>query len=90
MSSLDLLTYIATFALTIDVLLQIKHIYHTKSSRDISIIGLCIRFFAIIVLLFKFISLNDFPLVMGQLLIAVTFTAYFALAGVYFIHRRKK
>lgn len=90
MNLLDYLTLFATFAISADVLLQIKHIYHTKSSRDISIAGLFVRFIAILILMFKFASLGDFPLAVGHTIIMITFAAYFALAVVYFIHRKDK
>jgi hypothetical protein len=48
-----------------------------------------IRYVAIIIILIKFISLNSTPLIAGQGLIALTFTAYFVLATMYFVHRKK-
>jgi len=89
MNFLNYLTLFAYIALSADVLLQIKHIYHTKSSRDISIAGLAIRFIAIVIILIKFISLGDMPLAIRQTLIAITFTTYLSLTIVYLIHRRK-
>lgn len=87
MTLLDLLTLLSYIALNVDILLQIKRIYHTKSSRDLSLFGLSIRYAAILIILIKFISLSDLPLIIGQGLIALTFTTYFALAVYYFANR---
>ncbi len=90
MNILDYLTIISYTALNIDILFQIKQIYRTKSSKDLSLIGLTIRYVAILVILIKFISLSDIPLITGQGLIVITFTTYFILAGYYFINNKKK
>jgi hypothetical protein len=84
MTLLDLLTLLSYIALNVDILLQIKTIYHTRSSRDLSLLGLSIRYVAILIILIKFISISDLPLIIGQGLIALTFTTYFALAVYYF------
>jgi len=44
-----------------------------------------IRYIAILMILIKFVSLDDGPLIVGQALIAIFFSIYFILAGVYFI-----
>jgi len=90
MSALDWLTLISYVALNIDVILQIKRIYETKSSRDLSLFGMTIRYIAIIIILIKFVSLKDTSLILGQGLIAVTFSIYFILAVSYFRYRKKK
>jgi len=90
MSLLNLLTLISYIALNIDVILQLKRIYKTKSSKDLSLFGMAIRFAAIIIVLIKFISIKDTTLVVGQGLIAVTFTIYFILALSYFKYHKKK
>ena len=90
MSSLDELTLISYIALNIDVALQIKRIYKTKSSQDLSLLGMTIRGIAILVILIKFISLKDAALIIGQALIAATFAAYFILALSYFLYRNKR
>jgi uncharacterized protein with PQ loop repeat len=89
MNILDLLTILSYLALNIDIILQIKRIYRTKSSEDLSLPGMTIRYVAIIVILVKFASLSDMPLMIGQGIIAATFTIYFVLAVLYFRHRHK-
>jgi len=88
MNLLDSLTLISYIALNIDLVLQIRRIYKTKSSDDISLTGMAIRYVAIIIILIKFISLESVPLVVGQGLVAVTFTVYFIMAVTYFINRK--
>ena len=89
MNLLDFLTIVSYIALNVDILFQTKQIYKTKSSKDLSLIGLTIRYVAILVILIKFISLSDIPLIMGQGLIVVTFTTYFILATYYFINNKR-
>lgn len=89
MDLLDWLTLMSYFALNADILFQIGRIYHTKSSKDLSLLGMTIRYAAILTILIKFISLSDTPLIIGQGLIAITFTAYFVLAAIYFKHSKK-
>ena len=88
MSVLDIFTVISYVALNVDILFQIKRIYTTKSSRDLSLMGLTIRHLAILIILIKFLSLGDMALVIGQGLIVITFTTYFILAFTYFLKRR--
>lgn len=83
MDLLDYLTVASYVALNVDIVLQILQIYKTKSSKDLSIAGLVIRFLAILIITIKFISVGDTPLIAGQILIAVTFTVYFVLAVMY-------
>jgi uncharacterized protein with PQ loop repeat len=90
MSTLDTLTFISYVALNIDVVLQIRRVYKTKSSRDLSLLGMTIRYAAIVIILIKFISLKDESLILGQGLIAITFSIYFVLAVLYFRYRKKK
>lgn len=87
MALLDLLTLLSYIALNVDIVFQIHRIYHTKSSRDLSLFGMSVRYAAILIILFKFISLSDAPLILGQGLIVITFTTYFALALYYFVNR---
>lgn len=89
MDFLDWLTLISYTALNVDVVLQIHRIYNTKSSRDLSMPGMTIRFIAIGIILIKFIELGDMPLLLGQALIASTFTIYFILAVAYARHKKK-
>ncbi len=89
MSSLDIFTILSYIGLNIDILFQIRRIYKTKSSRDISLFGLSVRYVAIIIILIKFISLSDTALIIGQGLILITFTSYFILALLYYLRRTK-
>lgn len=84
---MELLDYAALFsyiALNIDIALQTKRIYRTKSSEDLSLAGMTIRYIAILIILVKFVSLEDTALIIGQGLIGLTFTTYFVLAVIYF------
>jgi len=88
MNSLDVLTVASYIGLNIDIVFQIRRIYYTKSSRDISLFGLSIRYIAIVIILIKFISISDFSLIVGQGLILITFTTYFVLAMYYFLQKQ--
>lgn len=83
MDLLNILTIISYIALNVDIVLQILQIKKTKSSKDLSIPGLIIRFLAILIITIKFVSVGDGPLIAGQIIIAITFTIYFALAVMY-------
>jgi hypothetical protein len=89
MTTLDLLTLLSYVALNVDILFQIRRIYRTKSSHDLSLVGMSIRYAAILIILAKFISLSDLPLILGQGLIVLTFTTYLALALYYFAKRHR-
>ena len=90
MTLLDLLTLLSYIALNVDILFQIRRIYQTKSSRDLSVLGMSIRYAAILIILIKFISISDLPLIIGQGLIVLTFTTYIALALYYFDRFRRR
>jgi len=90
MNLLDILTVLSYIALNVDILYQIRQIYRNKSSKDISLIGLSIRYVAILIILIKFISLSDIPLIIGQGLITITFTTYAIFAFYYFVNRKQK
>lgn len=90
MDFLDWLTLISYVALNADVLFQIRRIYQTKSSKDLSLFGMAIRYIAIIIILVKFVNLSDITLVIGQSLITITFTVYFGLAIAYFYYHKPK
>lgn len=83
MSTLDFLTLASYVALNVDILFQIARLRATRSSRDVSLAGLSIRYLAVLIILVKFVSLSDLPLVLGQGLIALTLTFYFLLAITY-------
>lgn len=88
-TTLDWLTLISYIALNVDILFQIRTIYNTKSSKDLSLLGMTIRYIAIVIILVKFISVSDTSLIIGQGLITVTFSLYFVLAIMYFKQRPK-
>ena len=88
MDILDIFTLAAYVALNVDILFQISKIHRTKSSHDLSLVGLSIRYGAILIILVKFWSLGDVPLLIGQALITFTFTTYLFLA-VYYLKVRK-
>lgn len=90
MNLLDILTIASYIALNVDVLFQIHKIFETKSCDDISLIGLAVRYAAILIILIKFLSLSELPLILGQVLLTVTFTFYLALVGHYFIKCKRK
>jgi hypothetical protein len=88
MTLLDLLTLFSYIALNVDIIFQIRRIYRTKSSRDLSLFGMGVRYTAIFIILIKFLSISDVPLIVGQGLIVITYSTYFALALYYFAYRR--
>ncbi len=90
MDILNIFTILSYIGLNIDIVFQIRRIYRTKSSRDLSLIGMSIRYLAILIILYKFISISDITLIIGQLLIFITFTLYLCLASIYFARRKKK
>ena len=90
MTVLDLLTLLSYIALNVDIVFQIKRIYQTKSCRDLSLTGMSIRYAAILIILIKFISISDVPLVIGQGLIVLTFSTYFSLALYYLAKRNER
>lgn len=90
MSFLDIITFASYVALTADVLFQIHSIRVTKSAEDISLIGLGIRYLAIVIILYKFFTLSDWALFLGQVLLMVVFTLYMILAVYYFRHDVKR
>ena len=79
----DYALIIAFIALTLDIIIQIIHIWKRKSSKDISIKGCIIRFVGALVLLTKFFLLKDTYLIFGQTLFMLTYTIYVFLI-VYF------
>ena len=90
MTPLDLLTLLSYIALNVDIVFQIKRIYQTKSSRDLSLTGMSIRYAAILIIMIKFINISDVPLIIGQGLIVLTFSTYFALALYYLAKRNAR
>jgi len=89
MHILDWLTLISYIALNVDIVLQIKRIYRTKSSEDLSLAGMTIRYAAILVIVIKFAAIGDRTLIIGQSIAVVTFGTYFILALIYYRYRNK-
>jgi hypothetical protein len=90
MDLLDWLTIASYGAINLDIVFEIRKIQKTKSSEDLSLLGMTMRYGAIMIILVKFISLEEKPLIIGQGLIALTFTFYFALAYAYFHNKPTK
>lgn len=89
MSLLDFLTLLSFIGLNVDILLQARKIRQVKSSEDISIAGLMIRFIAIFVILYKLLCVGDIALILGQGLLVVTFTSYMVLVFSYLPGKKK-
>ena len=90
MNLLDFLTLLSFVGLNIDVLLQARKIREIKSSEEISILGLMVRFVAIFVILYKLICIGDVALIVGQALLAITFTSYMVLVFSYLPKHKKR
>lgn len=88
MNTLDLLTLIAYAALTIDLWLEIRRINVTKSSEDLSIPGLVIRFIAISVLMIKFVVIGNAALIIGQAVSISSLAVYVYFAVKYYLQER--
>ncbi len=83
-------TLISYLALNVDLSLQTLKIYKNKSSKDLSITGMSIRYIAILVILYKFFTLEDIPLIIGQGLITLIFFVYLSLAIKYRFYGKKR
>jgi uncharacterized protein with PQ loop repeat len=90
MNLLDFLTLLSFIGLNIDVILQAHKVRQVKSSEDISIAGLMVRFVAIFVILYKLICVGDMALIFGQALLALTFTSYMFLVFSYLPKAKKR
>lgn len=89
MNLLDFLTLMSFIGLNIDVLLQAHKIRQVKSSEDISMSGLVVRFVAIFIILYKMLCVGDLALIVGQALLAITFTSYMILVFSYMPKTKK-
>ena len=76
-------TLIAYIAFNIDNLIQIRHIWKRKSSKDISIRGALIRLAAGLIILIKFFTIKDVYLIIGQGIFIATLTTYSILLLTY-------
>ena len=83
MTTIDYLTLAAYAALNIDVIAQTVHIFRRKSSLDISIYGVILRFVAITIIWLKLNQLGDISVLIGHSFVLITFTAYI-IAIIYF------
>lgn len=90
MNLLDLLTLLSFIGLNIDILLQAHKIRQVKSSEDISITGLMIRFVSIFVILYKLLCVGDIALILGQGLLVITFTSYMVLVFSYLPKKKQR
>lgn len=79
MNYLDLATIFSLTALNIDIVLQNIRVFRRKSSRDISLMGVIVRYIAIFIILLKYLSLSDWVLCLGQAVIAANVTVYLVL-----------
>ena len=69
-------TVIAYIAFSTDLVIQILRIYRRKSSNDVSARGTAIRTIGSLVILLKFISVDDIYLIIGQVLFTLTVATY--------------
>lgn len=83
MHYLDFATLFSLLALNVDIALQNRRVHGRKSSKDISMTGLLVRYVAIFVLLLKYFTLDDPVLIVGQTLIALNVTVYIVLVYKY-------
>lgn len=83
MHFVDLAALFSLLALNVDIALQNRRVFLRRSSRDISIIGLLVRYAAIFVLLIKYVTLDDTILIAGQAIIALNVTLYVVLVHKY-------
>ena len=66
-----------------DLIYQLKQVPKTKDSSSVSTLGLAARATATIILLVKFISLNDLYLIGGQSIFSLLVLVYLALSWKY-------
>ncbi|NOZ80736.1 MAG: hypothetical protein GXP63_03610 [DPANN group archaeon] len=85
----DYALLVAFVALTADIFLQIRKIFRRKSSLDVSARGLVVRMVGALILLAKFIIIDDTVLMVGQTVFVLAFMAYFLLV-LYFRFYKKK
>lgn len=76
-------TLLAFAAFTGDILMQIRQVWRQKSSYDISIIGITVRVLGGLILLTKYVLLDDAYLMVGQTLFTATISGYLLLLAYY-------
>ena len=69
-------TVIAFIAFSADLIIQIYRVYRRKSSNDISARGTVIRTAGSLIILLKFINVDDPYLITGQIIITATIVTY--------------
>ncbi len=90
MEIIDILTYLAYFALVGDLIIENLRIIRRKSSDDISIVGTSIRGVAILIILYKLTTVGDVPVLVGHSMITVAFVLYLVLVIIYHAKKSKK
>jgi hypothetical protein len=80
---INLLVIVSFVALNLDVLLQNYRLYQIRESVDISLSGVALRLFAVIVLATKFYLLDEGALFAGQSILAVNVAVYLVLVTRY-------
>ncbi len=76
---INAVTLIAFFAISIDIIMQIIHIYKRKSSMDLSLKGCFIRLLAGVIFTIKFYSTKDIYLIIGQTIFVMSYLVYFVM-----------
>lgn len=82
---LDYAVLLAFSSFIIELLFQIRHTLNRKSSIDISITSVIIRFLAGIVLLIRYLVIKDTFLIIGQ----ITFSSIFLILILLILFYRK-
>lgn len=83
MELINLLVVVSFVALNLDVLLQNYRLYQIRESVDISLSGVALRLFAVIILATKFYVLNENALFIGQSILSVNVSIYLILVTRY-------
>ena len=97
MELINLLVVVSFVALNLDVLLQNYRLYQIRESVDISLSGVALRLFAVIILAIKFNLLGEDALFVGQSILGVNVSIYLVLVTRYrykkkrgYIQKKKK
>lgn len=64
----------------VDLLFQIRRLFKTRSSRDVSAQGIVIRLGAAILFQLKYLAVHDLPLIVGGLIYTILVAIYALLA----------
>lgn len=90
MELINLLVIISFAALNLDVLLQNYRLYRIHESVDISLTGVVLRLFAVIVLAAKFYILGEAALFTGQAILVINVLAYLVLVTRYHFKKKRR